>query len=177
MSRSGLKEAWKVTPVSRRSTSSTHPISTSLSPFLGSKPVVSVSKIISRIEALIWTLSGVETRGDEANLTVRLAFGAARFDDEIGARALDAIGDLQAADRLQLRRRHAGAAHHAPPLHPRGRRDDGDRADLAPAALFQKQWKVQHDALAREVARSEEHTSELPSLTRLPYAVLCLNKK
>src|SRR3546814_15075648 len=83
MSRSGWKEAWEVTPVSRRSISSTHPILTSLSPFLGSKPVVSVSKIISRIEALIWTLSGVETRGDEANLTVRLAFGAARFDDEI----------------------------------------------------------------------------------------------
>src|SRR3546814_11139267 len=71
-----------------------------------SKPVVSVSKIISRIEALIWTLSGVETRGDEANLTARLAFGAARFDDEIGTRPLDAIGNLQAADHLQLRRGH-----------------------------------------------------------------------
>src|SRR3546814_21059287 len=91
MSRSGWKEAWEVTPVSRRSISSTHPISTSLSPLLGSKPVVSVSKIISRIEALIWTLSGVETRGDEANLTARLAFGAARFDEEIGTRPLDEI--------------------------------------------------------------------------------------
>src|SRR3546814_1666819 len=109
-----------------------------------SKPVVSVSKIISRIEALIWTLSGVETRGDEANLTARLAFGAARFDDEIGTRPLDAIGNLQAADHLQLRRGHAGAAHHAPSLHPSGRR------------------------------RSEEHTSELPSLMRISYAVFCL---
>src|SRR3546814_8267092 len=95
---------------------STQPISTSLSPLLGSKPCVSVAKIISRIEALIWTLSGVETRGDEANLTARLAFGAARFDDEIGTRPLDAIGNLQAADHLQLRRGHAGAAHHAPSL-------------------------------------------------------------
>src|SRR3546814_19147391 len=56
------------------------------------------------------------TRGDEANLTARLAFGAARFDDEIGTRPLDAIGNLQAADHLQLRRGHAGAAHHAPSL-------------------------------------------------------------
>src|SRR3546814_13269266 len=88
-----------------------HPTSTSLSPLLGSNPVVSVSKIISRIEALIWTLSGVETRGDEANLTARLAFGAARFNDEIGTRPLDAIGKLHAADHLPLRRGHAGAAH------------------------------------------------------------------
>src|SRR3546814_8415673 len=93
-----------VTPVSRRSISSTHPISTSLSPLLGSKPVVSVSKIISRIEALIWTLSGVETRGDEANLTARLAIVAARFNDEIGTRPLDAIGNLQADDPLQIGR-------------------------------------------------------------------------
>src|SRR3546814_16696466 len=122
-----------VTPVSRRSICSTPPISTSRSPLLGSKPVVSVSKIISRIEALIWTLSGVETRGDEANLTARLAFGAARFDDEIGTRPLDAIGNLQAADHLQLRRGHAGAAHHAPSLHPSGRRNDRDRPEIGGA--------------------------------------------
>src|SRR3546814_14112675 len=107
-----------------------------------SKPVVSVSKIISRIEALIWTLSGVETRGDEANLTARLAFGAARFDDEIGTRPLDAIGNLQAADHLQLRRGHAGAAHHAPSLHPSALRHDRAHPDLAPAALFDEQRAV-----------------------------------
>src|SRR3546814_13003147 len=116
-----------------------------------SKPVVSVSKIISRIEALIWTLSGVETRGDEANLTARLAFGAARFDDEIGTRPLDAIGNLQAADHLQLRRGHAGAAHHAPSLHPSGRRNDRDRPELAPAALLEEQRNVEHDENARLV--------------------------
>src|SRR3546814_13062908 len=117
MSRSGWKEAWEVTPVSRRSISSTHPISTSLSPLLGSKPVVSVSKIISRIVALIWPLSGVEKRGDEANLTARLAFVSARFYDEIGTRQLDASRYLQAAVPLQLSRGHAAAAPPGPSVH------------------------------------------------------------
>src|SRR3546814_1600838 len=34
-----------------------------------------------------------------------------------------------------------------------------------------------HDLAASEVDRSEEPTSELQSLMRTPYAVLCLNKK
>src|SRR3546814_662212 len=34
-----------------------------------------------------------------------------------------------------------------------------------------------HDALRRERVRSEEHTSELQSLTRNSYAVFCLKKK
>src|SRR3546814_3892372 len=89
----------------------------------------------------------------DLNLTARLAFGAARFNDEIGTRPLDAIGNLQAADHLQLRRGHAGAAHHAPSLHPSGRRNDRDRPDLAPAALFEEQRNVEHDEIARAVAR------------------------
>src|SRR3546814_8650061 len=32
-------------------------------------------------------------------------------------------------------------------------------------------------ALLREIARSEEHTSELQSLMRISYAVFCLKKK
>src|SRR3546814_18428938 len=91
-----------VTPVSRRSISSPHPISTSLSPLLGSKPVVSVSKIISRIEALIWTLSGVETRGDEANLTARLAFGAARVDGGLVTPHVSALGNRTRVITFQL---------------------------------------------------------------------------
>src|SRR3546814_6238891 len=68
---------------------------------------------------------------------------------------LDAIGNLQAADQLQLRRGHAGAAHRAPSLHPSGRRNDRDRPDLAPAALFEEQRNVEHDEIARAVAREE----------------------
>src|SRR3989344_837016 len=132
-----------------------HPISTSLSPVLGSSPVVSVSKIISRIEPAILTLSGMETRGDGANLAMRRAFRATRFDDEIGARALDAVGDLQPADRLELRGGHARPPHHTLALHPSGGRDDGDRADASPAALFEQQWDIEHDDAARAVPSEE----------------------
>src|SRR3546814_9304567 len=34
-----------------------------------------------------------------------------------------------------------------------------------------------HDEIARELIRSEEHTSELQSLMRISYAVFCLKKK
>ncbi len=61
---------------------------------------------------------------------MRRAFRSTRFDNEISASALDAVGDLQAANRLELRRRHAGTAHDALALHPRWRRDDRDRAVL-----------------------------------------------
>src|SRR3546814_8874865 len=47
---------------------------------------------------------------------------------------------------------------------------------IAPQAL-----KPRHDPMVRFIAqaraRSEEHTSELPSLMRNSYAVFCLNKK
>src|SRR3546814_3523603 len=36
---------------------------------------------------------------------------------------------------------------------------------------------AQRDPLYREIARSEEHTSELQSLMRISYAVFCLKKK
>src|SRR3546814_20500086 len=62
---------------------------------------------------------------------------------------LDAIGNLPAADHLQLRRGHAGAAHHAPSLHPSGRRNDRDRPDIAPAALFAEPRNVEHAELDR----------------------------
>src|SRR3546814_1951398 len=36
---------------------------------------------------------------------------------------------------------------------------------------------VERGYLRRDAARSEEHTSELQSLMRIPYAVFCLEKK
>ena len=36
---------------------------------------------------------------------------------------------------------------------------------------------VLKDAVREKVARSEEHTSELQSLSRISYAVFCLKKK
>src|SRR3546814_5891976 len=48
-----------------------------------------------------------------------------------------------------------------------------------PPPLFQQRRKTSaQDAMPRgKIARSEEHTSELQSLMRSSYAVLCLNKK
>src|SRR3546814_1383368 len=47
--------------------------------------------------------------------------------------------------------------------------------------LYQSEWRragLQLELLARQVRdRSEEHTSELQSLMRISYAVLCLKKK
>src|SRR3546814_4092771 len=37
--------------------------------------------------------------------------------------------------------------------------------------------RLQHDHRVNALARSEEHTSELQSLMRISYAVLCLKKK
>src|SRR3546814_2576208 len=39
------------------------------------------------------------------------------------------------------------------------------------------QTRRAREALARSIARSEEHTSELQSLMRISYAVFCLQKK
>src|SRR3546814_2215528 len=41
----------------------------------------------------------------------------------------------------------------------------------------QKYTDASFDALADEAGRSEEHTSELQSPMRIPYAVFCLKKK
>src|SRR3546814_10921333 len=64
------------------------------------------------------------------------------------------------------------------------------RADAQQAVVDDHHIGVDHDALARRVARhrrehqlhaladrSEEHTSELQSLMRISYAVFCLKKK
>src|SRR3546814_10259698 len=55
------------------------------------------------------------------------------------------------------------------------------RADAQQAVVDDHHLGMDHDALARRVARhrrrSEEHTSELQSLMRISYAVFCLKKK
>src|SRR3546814_5304997 len=46
--------------------------------------------------------------------------------------------------------------------------------------MWKYRWSPDRDReleLAREAARSEEHTSELQSLMRISYAVFCLKKK
>src|SRR3546814_3873060 len=55
----------------------------------------------------------------------------------------------------------------------------GDRLLLDDGKLALKATKVGNGAIETEViyGRSEEHTSELQSLMRIPYAVFCLKKK
>src|SRR3546814_9814122 len=55
------------------------------------------------------------------------------------ARALDLVGHLQRADRLELGMAHAGPAHHPLALDPQRSGDDRDRADPPRAALFKNQ--------------------------------------
>src|SRR3546814_1669975 len=38
-------------------------------------------------------------------------------------------------------------------------------------------WEIEEEQAALDAQRSEEHTSELPSLMRISYAVFCLQKK
>src|SRR3546814_1923225 len=50
----------------------------------------------------------------------------------------------------------------------------------APTAAIPKAWRqhvLDHEGSVRDPKRSEEHTSELQSLMRISYAVLCLQKK
>src|SRR3546814_6803805 len=58
-----------------------------------------------------------------------------------------------------------------------------ERTDLDPSKLntivnsYNRNFPKRNDGNANTLARSEEHTSELQSLMRISYAVLCLKKK
>src|SRR3546814_3159228 len=71
--------------------------------------------------------------------------------------------DLDEPDYLGDRRHHPGADRG---VHPDGLLPRIDRRHLSP---------ILDDA--RDLDRSEEHTSELQSLVRISYAVFCLKKK
>src|SRR3546814_3861838 len=84
----------------------------------------------------------------------------------------EAVDDILGPPRLpfgEARRLHLGA----------GDRADAVRADrLVQAAAFEVGGDDYGDLAAKTVgARSEAHTSELPSLMRSSYAVFCLTKK
>src|SRR3546814_1880925 len=56
-------------------------------------------------------------------------------------------------------------------------RRDARRAKVDLAGPRSATRRFDHDAAARSLSRSEEHTSELQSLMRISYAVFCLKKK
>src|SRR3546814_7654736 len=100
---------------------------------------------------------------------------------EPGDPADDLLVDLAREDHLgNLGGRRVGDAKPAD----KGRFDAElfqHRADLRPAAVHDDRIDAdglqEHDILGEVALRSEEHTSELPSLMRISYAVFCLNKK
>src|SRR5687768_2285168 len=98
------------------------PISTMRSPPAGLRPVVSVSKMISRMGPLS-TRRQAKTSKDRPHLGARGVETARRIDDEIGARALVGIGPLAGEDRVEPRRGHSGPRQHALALNWFGRRD------------------------------------------------------
>src|SRR3546814_9279516 len=53
----------------------------------------------------------------------------------------------------------------------------GHRAQVPPAGLHPGQRRAQREDDRAHAGRSEEHTSELPPLMRISYAVFCLKKK
>src|SRR3546814_9234323 len=63
-----------------------------------------------------------------------------------------------------------------------GQTDDQFRADLRAATAQLREWNIDCRSIVfprnqYDRRRSEEHTSELQSLMRISYAVLCLKKK
>src|SRR3546814_8321098 len=79
---------------------------------------------------------------------------------------------------VEARRQHIGADHDAAlDLGPEAFGARRGVHVLQPRALRQVAKPVAHAVIAREVRRSEEHTSELQSLMRISYAVFCLKKQ
>src|SRR5690606_38143179 len=104
-----------------KSSISRQAISTSRSPVAGSKPVVSVSRTISRAMRLVcraspWPSTCLLTRpqgsDDLAHLGSRRLQPLAGFDDEVGALALLGVGHLLGQDGVQLLLRHPGPLEH-----------------------------------------------------------------
>src|SRR3546814_2089199 len=77
---------------------------------------------------------------------------------------------------VHRQRRDAVALFHSELDHRGGEAARVD-ADLAPGRSRHAAIGPARDDLSRRMFRSEEHTSELQSLMRISYAVLCLKKK
>ena len=81
---------------------------------------------------------------------------AAIVDHEIGARALDVIGQLERPDMPQFQGVHSRPREHATGLLPRRRRYHGDGVDLAPALLLEQQRNVEDHEGACAVTPQKE---------------------
>src|SRR5262245_28203820 len=139
---------------------STQPTSISRSPRRASRPVVSVSRTISRSIAFPpnktrtrWSSAGWASRpmlgiglaatalqrfDDFIDLGCALGNRAARVHNEIGVRPLLTVMQLAGQDLLELLERHAGAGQNALALHAGRGADHHHHIDATVPAAFQE---------------------------------------
>src|SRR3546814_4759100 len=118
---------------------------------------------------------------DDAEVAIGEEQGGTRPDDDLCLAAGDRVpgaapfGGAQAGmpgDGLAAEARREAGQHRF------GQRDFGEQDERLPAGLHRGGDRLHIDfGLARSGDRSEEHTSELPSLMRISYAVFCVYKK
>ncbi len=164
----GLMKRWNSRPDGMRLTSSMQPISISRSPPFGLRPVVSVSRMISRMR-----VSDRPQDSRIARVKRRLPSGArrpspgrprnsamtassaawlvvdvaARVHNEIGARALFRIRHLARQQLVELFRRHPGPLQQAGALHLGRGADDDRHVDQLVGAGLEQQRNLQHGDL------------------------------
>ena len=128
-----------------------------------SRPVVSVSKMISRIDSLPLPTIAAAGRHRQGAAVQRIGFSPARsariaatasprviqpetsVDDVVGRGALVGVGHLACEDRFEPFGGHAGPGQYALALDGRVGRDDDDAVDTVPAARFEQKRNVEHD--------------------------------
>src|SRR5438067_13386750 len=151
MSRSGLIWRWKVWPVGMRLKISIQPISTSRSPRSGSRPVVSVSRTISRIScnrtfdesgsSLRHLSSLIENVPDSRTHRVE---AVRSIHHEIRTFALFGVRQLPRQDGVELLDSHIVARQDSLPLNFRRGRDHDHRIDAFLAAGLKQQRHIDH---------------------------------
>src|SRR5690349_12472437 len=105
------------------------------SPVSGLRPVVSVSKTISRMAGLC--VPGLaETSNDAANRVASLLHRAAGVDDEVGPGALLRIRHLLREDSRELLLAHSGAGENPGALNLGGCGNHGDLVHVPPTFLL-----------------------------------------
>src|SRR4051812_27700284 len=123
-----------------RLSSSTQPTSTIRSPLFGSRPVVSVSRTISRMDALFpirWRRDNLQ---DITHLRTGVIETLRGIHHEIGTAAFFCVRYLLGDDGLELLFRHSGPRQSALTLHPGRRRyhHDGIASPFAPGLIEQR---------------------------------------
>src|SRR5580693_10718503 len=100
--------------------SSTQPISTTLWPSTGSRPVVSVSSTISRM--VLFLPAPLQCRDHGLHLRESMVETLVGLNHEMGFCTLFGIGHLTRQDMIELVRRHPGPRQNARALHVMRRR-------------------------------------------------------